>query len=340
MAHKNRYYDASKAHHTPEGFRNPQQTQTRGKGDFRRWQEERKQQGLPKPPEQGYARFIADWWQQPDFSGSEDAAWWLGHACILFRVQGRYILTDPALSKRASPLAFYGPRRKTPVAADVDQLPPVDVVLLSHNHYDHLDKQTVKKLLKRFPGVTFLVPLGMKTWLTRRGARQVEELDWWDVQHHAGLAFHCVPAQHWSMRTLWDRNRSLWCGWVVTHPSLRLYFSGDSGYTPLLHQIGERLGPFDLAALPIGAYAPRWFMGPQHMGPQQSAQLFKQLNCRRAIPIHWGVFELADESLDEPPRILQQAISAENISDQAFCALKIGGRINLSLPVTSPSPQQ
>lgn len=332
MRYKNPYYQADKPHHTPEGFRNPQQAQTRAEGDFKRWQEERKRQGLPKPPKKGYAHFIADWWQSPDFSGSEDAAWWLGHACLLFRLDGRYILTDPALSERASPLSFYGPRRKTPPVVTVEQLPPIDTVLLSHNHYDHLDKRTVKKLLKCFPDVSFLVPLGMKRWLQRQGARQVKELDWWDETPQQGLTFHCVPAQHWSMRTLWDRNRSLWCGWVINTARQRLYFSGDSGYTPLLQQIGERFGPFDLAALPIGAYAPRWFMGPQHMDPQQSATLFRQLNCRRAIPIHWGVFELADESLDEPPEILREAILAENISEQAFSALKIGGRINLTGP--------
>lgn len=326
MAYKNEFYDASKAHHTPHGFQNPEPAM-RGEGDFKRWQQERKQQGLPKPPQQGYQAFIEQWWQRPDFSGEQDAVWWLGHACLLVRVEGFYILTDPALSERASPFSFYGPRRKTPVAADVNDFPQIDYVMLSHNHYDHLDKTTIRKLLARFPNIIFLVPLGLKRWLERHGARYVEELDWWNEARLGDLSFHCVPACHWSMRTPWDKNRSLWCGWVMTHPNLRFYFSGDSGYSEQLAEIGQRLGPFDMAALPIGAYAPRWFMGPKHMDPQHSALFFTELKCHRAIPIHWGVFELADESLDEPPEILLEALEQQNISADDFCAVKIGERI-------------
>ncbi len=326
MAVKNRYYDPSKAHHTPEGFTNPE-PHHRGEGDFKRWQRERKAQQLPKPPRMGYQRFIAEWWQKADFNGSDDRLWFLGHACLLLRIAGKTVLTDPALSERASPLKFYGPKRKTPVAANVADLPPIDYVVLSHNHYDHLDKTTIKKLLRRFPQLKFIVPLGMKTWLVRQGARFVEELDWWQ-EHTAGdLTFHAVPARHWSMRTPWDRNRSLWCGWVVTNPALRFYFSGDSGYSRQFKEIGQRLGPFDLAAIPIGAYAPRWFMSAQHMDPQQAVMVFSELKCRKAVPIHWGVFELADESLDEPLHELALAKEAHADVAPRFLPLKIGQSI-------------
>lgn len=326
MAVKNPYYDASKPHHTPEGFTNPEPA-TRGEGDFKRWQRERKAQQLPKPPQKGYEHFIATWWQKADFSGTDDRLWFLGHACLLLRIAGKTVLMDPALSDRASPLKFYGPKRKTPVSADVADLPPIDYVLLSHNHYDHLDKPTVKRLLKRFPSLTFIVPLGVKRWLERQGAQHVEELDWWQAHHIGPLTFHAVPARHWSMRTLWDRNRSLWCGWVVHSEVLRFYFSGDSGYSNQFKQIGDRLGPFDLAAIPIGAYAPRWFMNEQHMDPQQAVDVFSEVKCRKAVPIHWGVFELADESLDEPLFELEQAKAEKEGVATHFIPLRIGQSI-------------
>lgn len=154
------------------------------------------------------------------------------------------VLIDPVLSQRASPLNFYGPERKTPPPINVEQLPDIDAVLISHNHYDHLDKQTIDALLKRFPSLIFMVPLGLKRWFIRCGAIHVHELDWWDQRAVGDVQVHYVPARHWSMRTPWDRNRSLWGGWVLSHLTDSFYFAGDSGYTPRLKEIGERLGPF------------------------------------------------------------------------------------------------
>ncbi|MBU9848776.1 MBL fold metallo-hydrolase [Rahnella aceris] len=327
MSGKNPFYDPSKTHHTPDGFTNAE-PHDRQEGDLKRWRKERKELRLPAPPAKGYEHFVSQWWQVADFSGSDDRLWFLGHACLLLRVAGRYILMDPALSHRASPFSFYGPERKTPVAVTVEELPPIDVVLLSHNHYDHLDSATVRKLLRRFPEVQFMVPLGIKRWLERRGARYIEELDWWDEQQFGELKFSAVPARHWSMRTLWDRNRSLWCGWVVSHPGLQFFFSGDSGYSNQFEIIGQRLGPFDLAAIPVGAYAPRWFMRAQHMDPQQAVAVFTELCCKKAVPIHWGVFELADESLDQPLIELAEAISQSESPEMEFKPLKIGASIS------------
>ena len=324
----NPWYDSSKSHHTPLGFRNLEPS-VRDPAAYKRWQQERKQQGLPKPPQGGYPRFIQQWWQPADFSGSGDAIWWLVHACMMVRASGRYLLIDPALGTRASPLPFIGPKRKTPVAVNVADMPSIDAVLYSHNHYDHLDKGTLRQLLKRFPGLRAMAPLGMGDWLKKQGVRQVLQCDWWDNVEFEGIRLHCVPARHWSMRTFKDRNRSLWCGWVIETKNWRFYFSGDSGYSPSLAEIGRRLGPFDVAALPIGAYAPEWFMGESHMSPASAVKFYQQLLCPRVIPIHWGVFELADESLDEPPQELQAALATAGLFDHRFVPLKIGAKIDL-----------
>ncbi|MFB5172349.1 MBL fold metallo-hydrolase [Erwinia amylovora] len=328
MARKNSWYDPSLNHHTREGFRNLE-PDLQQQGDLQRWRRERKQNGMPRPPAQGYEHFIQQWWQPADLKGDEDCIWWLGHACLLLRYAGRYTLIDPALSVRASPLNFYGPSRKTPPALTIDDLPALDVVLISHNHYDHLDRRTIKKILLRFPDVTFVVPLGLKKWFRRIGARQVVQLDWWQQTQTGGFTFHAVPARHWSMRTPWDRNRSLWCGWVIKAGLLNLWFSGDSGYSDNLLDIAHRLGPFNLAALPVGAYAPEWFMRSHHMTPDQAVSLHQAIGQPVTMPIHWGVFELADESLDEPPEALERAMQAAGLDGSRFQAWKIGGKKSL-----------
>lgn len=330
MVKRNPYYDVNKPHHTPLGFENVPPI-IHHSYDVKRWHRERKRQLLPKPPALGYRQFIADWWQTADFTGNSDAIWWLGHACILLRISGCSVLFDPVLSSRASPFSFYGPKRKTPVPCNVEQLPVIDYVVLSHNHYDHLDSRTIAQLLKYFPGVVFFVPLGLKSWFIRHGASTIYELDWWDKFAIGRFEFHCVPARHWSMRTPWNRNQTLWSGWVVKNGDVNFYFSGDSGYCPQLVSIGDHLGPFNYAALPIGAYEPRWFMQAQHMDPQQSVCFYNQLHRPTTIPIHWGVFELADESLDEPPQQLKLALAQANIIDDNFSPLKIGGCIVLEV---------
>ena len=323
MAWQNPWYDASLAHHTPEGFRNPEE-ELRQPGDLQRWRRERKAANLPRPPQAGYPAFIDSWCQSADLSGNDDRVWWLGHAAILLRLNQRYILIDPVLSSRASPLPFAGPERKTPAPLSVTQLPHLDFVLISHNHYDHLDRPTVKRIARRFPAAQFIVPLGMGGWCRKRGVRHVTELDWWQSVDVSGLTFTAVPARHWSMRTFWDRNRSLWCGWVVRNVTLNFWFSGDSGYSDNLLEIANRLGPFNLAALPIGAYAPKWFMQGQHMDPDQAVHLWQSIGRPLTLPIHWGVFELADDPLDEPPAALKKARQAAGELSQGFIPWRIG----------------
>ena len=323
MVWKNPWYDSSKAHHTPEGFCNPE-PERRKPGDLQRWRRERKAQGLPLPPQQGYGAFTEQWWQPADISGSDDRIWWLGHAAVLLRLNQQYILIDPALSSRASPLSFAGPQRKTPAPLSIADLPRLDVVLISHNHYDHLDRPTVKAIVRRFPQATFIVPLGLAKWCRAQGVKQVHQLDWWQPFTVGDLCFDAVPARHWSMRTPRDRNRSLWCGWVVRSASVRFWFSGDSGYSHSLPEIAARLGPFSLAALPIGAYAPEWFMAGQHMNPDQAVALWQAAGRPLTLPIHWGVFELADESLDAPPKELADALLRANEQKGGFAPWRIG----------------
>jgi L-ascorbate metabolism protein UlaG (beta-lactamase superfamily) len=328
MPWKNPHYDPTRPHHTPTGFQNLDPTARRF-ADLRRWQRERRANKLPKAPVQGYDAFRAQWWQQADFSGSGDAAWWLGHACVLLRLGGQTILMDPALSDRVSPVSFAGPRRLLPPGATVATLPRIDVVLISHSHYDHLDKPTIRKLLARFPDATYLVPLNLATWMRARGITKVQELDWWDSTEVGGTTFTFVPAQHWTQRTPWDRNRCLWGGWVVRRDDFRFWFAGDTGYTPRLKEIGDRFGPFDLAAIPIGAYEPRWFMQAQHIDPAQAVQLHRELRSRHSFAIHWGAFELADDALDAPPEVLTESLAEQGVDAASFHVMRTGARLDL-----------
>lgn len=329
MARNNPWYNPSLLHHTPQGFRNTDAI-AHQPGDVERWRKERKAAGLPKPPASGYEQFIRDWWQPVDLNPpEEEGIWWLGHACLLLRLNGQSILTDPVLSRRASPLSFAGPQRKTPAVISVAALPHIDALAISHNHYDHLDLATIRQLLRRFPQLKVFVPLGLGEWFRRRGAIHIVELDWWQSAIFQGITYTAVPAQHWSMRSPWDRNCALWCGWVFEGQHHRVWFSGDTGYTPELLTIPQRLGKLDAIAIPIGAYAPRWFMATHHMDPQSAVALWQQLGMPLAIPIHWGVFELADESLDEPVRELQQALADTAMVNNKFNILKIGQYLSL-----------
>jgi N-acyl-phosphatidylethanolamine-hydrolysing phospholipase D len=258
---------------------------------------------------------------------------WIGHSSFLVQIGGLNVLTDPMLSLRASPFRFVGPRRHVPASADVDTLPPIDVVLLSHNHYDHLDDRTVRRLAARHPGARWLVPLGLAKFLASRGARDVAELDWWEETRLGTLAVGCTPAQHFSGRGVGDRDRTLWCGWSIAAPARQLFFAGDTGYHPEFSSIGDRFGPFHAALLPIGAYAPRWFMRPVHMDPEEAVQAFRDIQRSRPpiagrpavmVGMHWGTFRLTDEPLDEPPTRARAAWAAAGFDPEGLWILAHG----------------
>ena len=226
---------------------------------------------------------------------------WVGHSTVLVQLDGVSFLTDPQWSERASPFSFAGPRRVVPPGVRFEDLPPIDFVVVSHDHYDHLDAPTVKRLWATHRP-RFFVPLGLKAWFAELGIDGVEELDWWETRTVKGLTVVCLPTQHWSARTLWDQNRRLWAGWAVLGRERRFYFAGDTGYyAPIFQEIGRRLGPFDLGAIPIGAYMPRAMMQFSHVTPEEALQVFEDIGARRLMAIHWGTFNLASEPLAEPP---------------------------------------
>ena len=254
---------------------------------------------------------------------SEATVTWVGHSTLLIQLGGVNVLTDPQWSDRASPVSFGGPRRVMPPGVPFEQLPPIDLVLISHDHYDHLDVATVKRLADTHQPL-FLVPLGLKAWFVELGMTQVEELDWWDNRTVKGLSLTFVPAQHFSGRTLRDRNRRLWGGWSVAGQDKRFFFVGDTGYYDVFKEISRRLGPFDLAAIPIGAYRPPSIMRMTHTTPEEALQLFADVQSHRFVAIHWGTFDLTEEPLEEPPARLAAEVQRLGLDPNRIWTFKHG----------------
>ena len=248
---------------------------------------------------------------------------WVGHATLLVQMNGVNALTDPQWSERASPVSWGGPRRLSPPGLAFEDLPPIHVVILSHDHYDHLDFITVKRLADTHNPL-FLVPLGMKAWFAKNGMNHVEELDWWQEREFRGVKFVCLPAQHFSQRTLWDGNERLWASWAMLRPERRLYFSGDTGYFDGFKEIGRKLGPFDLAAIAIGAYVPPEIMKSVHTTPEEAVQTSLDLNARILLGIHWGTFDLAEEPLEEPPERMLAEVRRGGIDKDRAWIFNIG----------------
>lgn len=248
---------------------------------------------------------------------------WVGHATLLVQVDGLSILTDPNWSGRAGPTSFIGAPRLNAPGLAFEALPRIDVVTISHDHYDHLDLSTVKRLAATHDPL-FVVPLGLKAWFEDNGMPRVVELDWWQEHEHRGVRFVCAPAQHFSQRSLWDGNRRLWASWAVLGRERRFYHSGDTGYFAGFKEIGRRLGPFDVAALAIGAYLPPEIMKWVHLTPEQAVQAFVDLDARTMLGMHWGTFDLADEPLDEPPTRMLADVGRRAIDPARAWVLKIG----------------
>jgi L-ascorbate metabolism protein UlaG (beta-lactamase superfamily) len=248
---------------------------------------------------------------------------WIGHATLLIQLDGVNVLTDPQFSERASPFSWAGPKRVTRPGLRFEDLPPIHVVIVSHDHYDHLDVATLTRLAREHRP-RFLAPLGLRSWFVDLGISDVEELDWWDARTVRGLTFTCVPAQHFSGRTLWDRDRRLWSGWTVAGRDRRLYFSGDTAHATHMRHIGDRLGPFDVAAIAIGAYVPPVIMRPVHVSPEEALQLFEDVRGQVFVPIHWGTFDLAEEPIEEPPQRLAAEAERRRLGADRVWILKHG----------------
>jgi len=260
----------------------------------------------------------------PPIQEGELAATWVGHATWLLRLGNVSVLTDPIWSERCSPVSFAGPRRVRRPGLAFETLPRVDAALVSHGHYDHLDLPTLSRLAE-VHATTFVTPLGHAALLGRQAIGPVHELDWWQTwEGPRGARVTLVPSKHFSARSPFDRNRALWGGFVVEREGRRVYFAGDTGYGPHFAEIGERLGPFDLALLPIGAYAPRWFMRPHHMDPDEAVCAHVDLGSPATLAMHWGTFQLTDEFIDEPVRRLGQACANAGISAERFRVLRHG----------------
>lgn len=225
----------------------------------------------------------------------------VGHCTLIIEMGGLRFLTDPIFSDKASPFGLFGQPRYHPPGITLEDLPKIDAVLISHNHYDHLDEETIKRLP---PGLKYFVPEGLAPWFRERGVADVTELSWWQVAKMNGVKIVAVPCQHWSRRTPFDTCRSHWCGFVLESGPVRFLFIGDSGYGPHFKKIGDMLGPFHIAALPIGAYDPAWMMAQVHMNPEEAVQAFEDTRASILVPTHYGCFQLADEPPGEPPRRL------------------------------------
>jgi N-acyl-phosphatidylethanolamine-hydrolysing phospholipase D len=249
---------------------------------------------------------------------------WIGHATFLIQLDGVNVLTDPQWSERASPLSFAGPKRLVPPGVRFEDLPPIDVVVISHDHFDHLDVATVKRLAEAHHP-RFYVPLGLKALLAGFGVTDVVELDWWDSRVERGLTLTCVPVQHWSARSFFELNRRLWSGWVIAGRERRAFFAGDTGYyAPYFEAIGARLGPFDLAAISIGAYMPASIMRFTHTTPEEALRVFADVRARRFVAMHWGTFDLADEPLAEPPVRLRAEAHRLGLADDRVWIMRHG----------------
>jgi L-ascorbate metabolism protein UlaG (beta-lactamase superfamily) len=248
------------------------------------------------------------------------AVTFIGHSTFLLRTASTVMLTDPVFTTHAGPFGRLGPARVRPPAIAAADLPPIDLVLVSHNHYDHLQPSSLGRFSDR---ATFVAPLGVVKQL-RLPKGKVHELDWWDTIRSGKAEITCVPAQHFSARTPWDRNRTLWCGYIVRVDGVVVYFAADTGYTPQFKEIGERCAPIDVALLPIGAYEPRWFMSPIHMNPEEAVRAHQDVGARVSIGMHFGTFQLTDEGIDEPLRALERAKASHGVKADSFRTLDFG----------------
>ncbi len=275
---------------------------------MRMLREQTRAERVPTPPRGSFPTASADI-VHPRAAAGVSTATWVGHSTVLLQVGGLNILTDPVWSERAFPVQWMGPRRVMPPALPFDALPPIDVVLLSHSHYDHLDKPTVKRLAHRCPGARWVVPARLGSYVRAWGPRHVTELDWWESAEVAGARITATPARHFSARRLGDRNKTLWCGYAIEIAGRRAYFAADTAYHPEFGVVARRCGPFDLAMIPVGAYDPRWFMRVVHVDPAEALQLYRDISAPHPdappplmLAIHWGTFRLTNEPMDEPPR--------------------------------------
>ena len=306
-------------HFDGKRFYNPDARQAPGFLDLLRW----KLTSRPEPS----PSFISDVQQsippaRVDSNGLRVT--FVNHSTVLLQQRSSNILTDPIWSERASPFSWIGPRRRRKPGVRREDLPPIDAVLISHDHYDHMDLPTLRQLaVDKHPA--FIVPARLAPLLRAANIGPAQELDWGQSLSLPNVVIHCVPAVHFSARGIWDRNKTLWCGYVIESQGRLVYFAGDTGFGPHFAQIRERFGAPHLALLPIGAYEPRWFMSPVHMAPDEAVRAHEVLGAKTSVAIHHGTFQLSDEGIDTPKKELMAY--AQN---QSFLVLKNGEHTNIA----------
>ena len=292
-------------------FFNPHAPHGKTSSDIQRWRRERQKAAWPK-------RVVDPVLPPPGLAAADRiSVTFIGHSTFLVQAGGIRILFDPIWSERCSPIWFVGPRRVRSPGQRLDALPGVDLLLVSHNHYDHMDLRTLRQVRKRWSPVA-ATGLDNARHLAKAGIRSAVELDWWESAELAGARVTYVPAQHFSARGLYDRNVSLWGGFVVEAGGTVIYFAGDSGYSPYFAEIGRRFPRIDLALLPIGAYEPRWFMRQHHVDPEEAVRAHLDLGARRSIGMHFGTFQLTDEAIGAPVLGLREARARAGIPEDDF----------------------
>jgi len=313
------------AHHTTDGFRNIYQYPEHGFASFLRWKLGRVPEEQPAIPHAQIIPYVPES-IAPDYRRIDhpDPAkiqiTWIGHSTFLIQVEGINILTDPIFNSRSSPLGI-GFTRKSPPGMPFDRLPAIHAVLISHNHYDHLDLYTVKKLGN---APKYFIPLKLGQWFLDQKITNHVEMDWWDSAMFKGIRIVSIPSQHFSRRTALDGNKTLWAGWVLETKRGKILFAGDTGYSPHFKEIREKLGSMRVAFLPIGAYRPRWFMKTIHMDPPDAVSAHNDLQAQQSIAMHWGTFFITDEPLGEPPLYLKKTMKEASLPDDSFLIMKFG----------------
>ena len=270
---------------------------------------------------------LSDQWETIDLLNDDNYVIWVGHSTFLIKKSGVTILTDPIFSERASPLKNFGPKRLIPPALQIKDIPKIDFVTISHNHYDHLDTRSLKEISALHSDAIFLVPSGDLKLLKKNKIDNVYEFDWWESFKVKNFEFTFTPVQHWSKRALFDRNKSLWGGWYIKHDDYSMYHAGDTGYSDDFVETRLRLGAPKYAFIPIGAYDPEWFMSDSHVNPEEAVKIMLDLKAEKGFGMHWATFTLTDEDTIEPKIRLKNATS--NLNNLDFISLVPGDVINL-----------
>jgi L-ascorbate metabolism protein UlaG (beta-lactamase superfamily) len=254
-------------------------------------------------------------WKKIDLNNDNNYSIWIGHSTFLIKKDELTILTDPIFSERASPLKRFGPKRLIPPSISINELPKIDVVTVSHNHYDHLDIRSLKILYELNPDIIFLIPKGDKNIFDKRNINNVYEFEWWQNFVIQNVEFTFTPVQHWSARGIFDKNESLWGGWYIKNKDYAIYHAGDTGYSNDFLATKEKLGPPKYSFIPIGAYEPEWFMAASHVNPEDAIKIMLDLESEYSFGMHWGTFTLTDEDTIEPKIRLNKALKKANLNN-------------------------